>query len=153
MFGLNSGIPKSIIPHICSYQASFFSGVVQAVIFSILSSPISPELLPLDSEGCQQQKTEESLGPYLVHDFFLYYLLNYNLKISKIYEMACAAFRDDYDALHISAWLNIFRKRFFTRNYKRACIPEGPQVFGISLCNSMLWEMPGDLAGAIWSNQ
>lgn len=151
MYALNCGIPKSMIPNLCRWHSSRLKAKVAEVVEDILACPPSPELLPLDGEGLQRQATEAIIGPYPVHDFFLYYFLKYNLALSKIQAMACQAFRDEYSEAEIRQWLKDFAVRFFTRRYKSACLPDGPQVFGVSLSNPLLWEMPGDIDPSIWT--
>ena len=121
------------------------------MIFTILSlAPISPELLPPDAEGRISQQTEDLVGPYALHDFFLYYFLRYGFSPEKIYTLACRAFREDFDGETVKKWLKTFCRRFFTQQFKRNCVPDGVSVGSIGLSPRCGWVMPSDAAGRVW---
>ena len=113
-------------------------------------TPVSPELLPVDENGNISQITEDLVGPYELHDFFLYHMLRRGSCPSKIYNLAVVAFGEDYTAETIRHWLKTFIRRFFTQQFKRSCIPDGPKVCSISLSPRGDWQMPSDACGRIW---
>ena len=119
-------------------------------LYSILETPISPELLPIDKDGQNQQKTEDILGPYIVHDFFLFNFIKYAFTPEKILFLAKTAFKDDYNEEKLNEWLKIFLKRFFSQQFKRSCLPDGPKVGSISLSPRGDWKMPSDGDSEIW---
>ena len=121
-------------------------------LLDILDTPISPELLP-PSDGEIAQKTEELVGPYELHDFFLYYLRRYAFSPRKIFRLACAAFDGVYDPAAIRAWLQLFLRRFFTQQFKRSCSPDGPKVGAVSLSPRGDWVMPSDAWADAWLSQ
>ena len=123
------------------------------VLLDILDTPISPELLPPDAEGKISQQTEDIVGPYALHDFFLYYMLSYGFAPAKIYHLACRAFQKDFDADTVKKWLKSFYRRFFTQQFKRNCMPDGVKVGAISLSPRGDWRMPSDAAGRIWLDE
>ena len=151
MYGVNASIPKTLIRWLIDsiarmpeFEAS------RAVLEDILDTPISPELLPPDAEGKIAQYTEDLVGPYALHDFFLYYMVRYSFTPAKIFTLACRAFEDDFDAETIKKWLKSFYRRFFTQQFKRNCMPDGVKVGNISLCPRGDWRMPSDASGRIW---
>ncbi len=150
MYSLNSGIPKTLIKYILKYFADSQEEKIKTIIYSILDTPISPELLPLDGKGEIKQKTEDTLGPYIVHDFFLYNFLKYNFTPEKILSLSKEAFKDDYKAEDLTKWLKLFIKRFFTQQFKRSCLPDGPKIGSINLSPRGNWKMPSDSDFSIW---
>ena len=120
------------------------------VLEDIIDTPISPELLPPDEEGNILQETEEIIGPYALHDFFLYYFLRFGFRPSKIFYLANIAFKDMYDEKTIKKWLSTFFRRFFNQQFKRSCLPDGPKVGSISISPRGDWRMPSDASYAIW---
>ncbi len=147
MYGLNSGIPKTLIKYVI---ASFKSQPkIKDIIDDILNTPISPELLP-HKEGEITQQTEEIVGPYELHDFFLYHFIKYGAKPTKIQHLAQMAFGDKYDKASITKWLKIFLKRFFTQQFKRSAMPDGPKVGTINLSPRADWRMPSDAEVSAW---
>ena len=151
MYGVNASIPKTLIRWLIDsiarmpeFEAS------RAVLEDILDTPISPELLPPDAQGKIAQYTEDLVGPYALHDFFLYYMVRYSFTPAKIFTLACRAFEDDFDAETIKKWLKSFYRRFFTQQFKRNCMPDGVKVGNISLCPRGDWRMPSDASGRIW---
>ena len=115
----------------------------------ILDTPVSPELLPPE-QGQIAQRTEELVGPYELHDFFLYYMMRFGYTPSKIYRLARYTFEEDYDAETILQWLNTFYRRFFSQQFKRSCLPDGPKVGSVALSPRGDWRMPSDAAVAMW---
>ena len=119
----------------------------------ILDTPISPELLPPDAQGKISQQTEDIVGPYALHDFFLYHMLRYGFTPTKIYALACRAFADDFDGETVKKWLKTFYRRFFTQQFKRNCVPDGAAVGSVGLSPRSAWRMPSDASGRIWLDE
>jgi len=147
MYALNSGIPKTLIQYVIAYYRS--NETIAAIIDDILATPISPELLPHKDDAITQQ-TEEIVGPYELHDFFLYHFIKYGAKPSKILHLASIAFETRYDKETITKWLKLFLRRFFTQQFKRSCMPDGPKVGTISLSPRADWKMPSDADMEAW---
>jgi NAD+ synthase (glutamine-hydrolysing) len=147
MYALNSGIPKTLIKYVIEYFKSIEA--ISDIIDDILDTPISPELLPHSDDEITQE-TEEIVGPYELHDFFLYHFIKYGAKPSKILYLAGIAFDTKYDESTIKSWLKLFLKRFFTQQFKRSCMPDGPKVGTISLSPRADWKMPSDADVQIW---
>ena len=153
MYGVNAGIPKTQIRQIVGWYADTCgNAALGGILRDILDTPVSPELLPAD-DGKISQKTEDLVGPYELHDFFLYYLLRYGFTPGKIYRMACRAFRGDYDEKTIAHWLKRCCQRFFTQQYKRSCMPDGPMVGPLSLSPRSAWRMPSDSWRTAWDRE
>ncbi len=151
MYGVNASIPKTLIRWMIDTIARMPEfEESRAVLEDILDTPISPELLPPDAQGKIAQYTEDLVGPYALHDFFLYYMVRYNFTPSKIFALACRAFEDDFDAETIKKWMRSFYRRFFTQQFKRNCMPDGVKVGNISLCPRGDWRMPSDASGRVW---
>ena len=151
MYGVNASIPKTLIPSLLEYVAYYESEpLVQEVLFSILDTPISPELIPANDEGDIAQKTEDLIGPYELHDFFIYYMVGLGYAPTKIYHLAEIAFKEKYTSETLLKWLKIFYKRFFTTQFKRSCLPDGPQIGSISLSPHGDWLMPSDVTSTLW---
>ncbi len=148
MYALNSGIPKTLIRYIVSYYADNFPNLSE-VLNDILDTPISPELLPIDDDKIVQ-KSEDIIGPYELHDFFLYHFIKYGAKPSKILALGSIAFKDRYDSSTIKKWLILFLRRFFTQQFKRSCMPDGPKVGTINLSPRADWRMPSDAEFESW---
>ena len=151
MYGVNGGVPKTLVRWVTrtvSEMPEF--GASRAVLERILDTPISPELLPPDERGNIAQQTEDLVGPYALHDFFLYYAVRYGYTPRKIYEMCCIAFKDDFDQATILKWLKNFYQRFFNQQFKRNCMPDGVAVGSISLSPRGAWRMPSDAQSALW---
>ena len=154
MYGVNGSIPKTLIRWIIeaiAEQPDF--AAAKDVLMDILDTPISPELLPPDAEGKIAQKTEDLVGPYALHDFFLFYALRYGFTPTKIYTMACRAFEGDFDAETIKKWLKNFYRRFFTQQFKRNCQPDGVTVGSVTLGPRGGWQMPSDASAKIWLDE
>lgn len=152
MYGVNAGIPKTLVRYLVQYIASTQENQIAATLKDIVDTPVSPELLPADNEaetdsGLQSdiaQKTEDNVGPYELHDFFIYYFLRYGFSREKIAYMANLAFADKYTNDEITQWLNLFMRRFFTQQFKRSCLPDGPKVISVGLSPRGDWRMPSD---------
>ena len=156
MYGVNASVPKTLVRHIVSYCADEAeengNSELSKVLRDILATPVSPELLPA-KDGEISQKTEELVGPYDLHDFFLYNLLRYGFSPSKIFRLACAAFEGEFDKKTILKWLEIFTKRFFSQQFKRSCLPDGPKVGSIALSPRGDLRMPSDASSALWLDE
>ena len=148
MYAVNVSIPKTLVRYLVDYAATR-DETIAAVLRDILATPVSPELLP-PKDGEIAQKTESVVGPYELHDFFLYHLVRRGSAPERIYEIARVAFAGRYDDETIRGWLRIFMRRFFAQQYKRSCIPDGPKVGSVSLSPRADWRMPSDASGALW---
>ncbi len=154
MYGVNGSIPKTLIRWMIEAIAQLPDFVAaKDVLMDILDTPISPELLPPDAQGKIAQKTEDLVGPYALHDFFLYYALRYGFTPTKIYTLACRAFAGDFDGETIKKWLKNFYRRFFTQQFKRNCQPDGVKVGSVGLGPRGDWQMPSDAAARIWLDE
>ena len=147
MYGVNAGVPKTLVRYLVRYAAeNIFGERLRDILMDVIDTPVSPELLPTDDEGNIAQITEDKVGPYELHDFFLYYFLRYGFTREKIAFMASMAFDGVYSEEVIEHWLNVFMRRFFTQQFKRSCLPDGPKVVGVSLSPRGDWRMPSDVA-------
>ena len=145
MYSVNAGIPKTLVQYMVRYAAENLYGEdLRQVLLDIVDTPVSPELLPTDEHGDIAQKTEDKVGPYILHDFFLYYFLRFGFTREKIQYMAEQAFEDRFDAATIDKWLTTFMRRFCTQQFKRTCMPDGPKVVCVSLSPRGDWRMPSD---------
>lgn len=149
MYAVNSSVPKTLVRHLVAYAAQNSGDALRAVLLDILDTPVSPELLPPEGDAIVQQ-TEGIVGPYELHDFFLYYLLRFGFSPKKIFRLAVHAFAQDYSAAEIKDWLVVFLKRFFTQQFKRSCMPDGVSVGSISLSPRAGFPMPSDASYALW---
>jgi len=151
MYGVNGGVPKTLVQHLIRYLAMLpvFSPQRDTLI-DVVETPISPELTPADAQGNIAQKTEDLVGPYELHDFFLYYHLRFGFRPAKIFMLAQHAFYGKYDDETIKHWLQTFCRRFFNQQFKRSCLPDGPKVGSVSLSPRGDWRMPSDAASALW---
>ena len=151
MYGVNAGIPKTLIQYLIRYTALLPKFSAQRdTLLDIIATPISPELTPADEAGNIKQKTEDLVGPYELHDFFLYYFIRFGFRPSKIFFLARQAFGSQYDHETIKKWLTTFCRRFFSQQFKRSCLPDGPKVGSISLSPRGDWRMPSDASAALW---
>ena len=150
MYGVNAGVPKTLVRHLVENEAEHLPENVARILRDILDTPVSPELLPPDKEGNIQQKTEEELGPYEVHDFFLYHFLRFGTLPKKLLFMARRAFADTYTDEQLTRWLKLFLRRFFANQFKRSCLPDGPKVGSVSLSPRGDWRMPSDADCTDW---
>lgn len=152
MYGVNSGVPKTLIKYLVEYEAERIgSEKLKAVLLDIVATPVSPELLP-PMEGEIAQKTEQAVGPYVLHDFFLYNMVRFGFSPSKIYYLAKIAFCGDFNDKEIISWMKMFYRRFFTQQFKRSCVPDGPKAVDISLSPND-WRMPSDACGKVWLDE
>ena len=154
MYGVNGSIPKTLIQYLVRFVAD--SGIDQQshdTLYDILDTPISPELIPADETGNIKQKTEDLVGPYELHDFFLYYFLRFGFGPQKIFMLAQRAFADTYDDVTIKKWLRTFVWRFFTQQFKRSCLPDGPKVGSVTLSPRGDWRMPSDAVANVWLDE
>lgn len=147
MYGVNAGIPKTLIQYLVSYVAG---EMATETLLDIVDTPISPELIPADEQGNIKQKTEDLVGPYELHDFFIYYFLRMGFRPAKIFLLAQKAFEGAYDDAVIKHWLQTFCRRFFNQQFKRSCLPDGPKVGSVSLSPRGDWRMPSDAASGLW---
>ena len=154
MYGVNASIPKTLIRWMIEAisEAPAFAAS-REVLLDVLDTPISPELLPPDEKGNISQHTEDLVGPYALHDFFLYYLLRFGFSPAKIYTLACRAFAEDFDPQTIKKWMKTFYRRFFTQQFKRSCMPDGVKVGSVCLSPRGDWRMPSDANGRIWLDE
>lgn len=150
MYAVNSGIPKTLIRHIVNYVAENSEAELKNVLLDILDTPVSPELLPADEKGEIAQKTEDLVGPYELHDFFIYNTVRYGFSPKKIFRLANIAFDGKYDKITIKKWLTVFAKRFITQQFKRSCLPDGVKVGSVGLSPRGDWLMPSDASYKIW---
>ena len=149
MYSVNSSIPKTLVKYLVKYIADT-DKKNKKVLYDILSTPISPELLPADEEGNIKQITEDKIGPYILHDFYLYHFFRYGASPKKIYMLAVNTFENEYSKEEILKWLKVFIKRFFTQQFKRSCMPDGVKVGSISLSPRGDLRMPSDASYNIW---
>ena len=151
MYGVNGGVPKTLVQYLIRYLAQLPAFAMQrSTLLDVVDTPISPELTPADSEGNIQQKTEDLVGPYELHDFFLYYMMRFGFSPKKIFVLARHAFKNRYDDEVITKWLQTFFRRFFNQQFKRSCLPDGPKVGSVSLSPRGDWRMPSDASNALW---
>jgi NAD+ synthase (glutamine-hydrolysing) len=152
MYNPNSSIPKTLVKFLVAWAArNEFDGEVRRTLLDVVDTEISPELLPLSGDGKAQQATENSIGPYELHDFFLYHFLRYGAPPEKILFLAGhAQFDQPYHAAELRRWLQVFIKRFFANQFKRSCLPDGPKVGTISLSPRGDWRMPSDATAELW---
>ena len=150
MYAVNASVPKTMVRHLVSYETQLVPNEIAYIINDILATPVSPELLPPDKNGEISQVTEDVVGPYELHDFFLYYFVRYGFSPEKIFYMAVKTFEGDYDRYTIKKWMQKFFIRFFTQQFKRSCMPDGPKVGSVSLSPRGDFKMPSDLQVRLW---
>ena len=151
MYGVSAGVPKTLVRALIEWAARKTSNeIISQVLADVVSTPISPELTPADDKGNIKQKTEDLVGPYELHDFFIYYTLQHGFSPSKVYFLARHAFKGVYSDATIKQWLRTFYQRFFNNQFKRSCMPDGPKVCSVSLSPRGSWRMPSDAASAAW---
>ncbi|MBR3164922.1 MAG: NAD(+) synthase, partial [Lachnospiraceae bacterium] len=153
MYDVNGDVPKTLMRHLVRYYADTCGDEnLKATLYDVLDTPVSPELLPPE-EGVIAQKTEDLVGPYELHDFFLFYMLRFGFPPAKIYRMAVTAFDGEYDAATIKKWLYTFFRRFFSQQYKRSCLPDGPKVGSVGVSPRGALAMPSDACARLWLKQ
>ena len=150
MYAVNASIPKTLIACLVKFVAGTMDADTSATLHDVVDTPISPELVPADEDGNIQQKTEDLVGPYELHDFFLYYFMRHGFRPMKIFLLAQKAFKGQYDDDVIKHWLKTFFRRFFSQQFKRSCLPDGPKVGSISLSPRGDWRMPSDSSSELW---
>ncbi len=150
MYGINASVPKTMVRYLVKHAADTTEEKeLKAILYDVLDTPVSPELLP-PKEGAIAQKTEDLVGPYELHDFFLFYFLRFGYAPSKIFKLAERAFADEYDSVTILKWLETFCRRFFSQQFKRSCLPDGPKIGSVALSPRGDWRMPSDACVAAW---
>jgi NAD+ synthase (glutamine-hydrolysing) len=151
MYGVNASVPKTLVRYLIAWCADAeFSGRASKVLHDVCDTPVSPELLPPDDDGDISQRTEEHVGPYELHDFFLFHVVRNQFAPRKILDHACRVFSEDYTQAEILKWLQLFYQRFFAQQFKRSCLPDGPKVGTVSLSPRGDWRMPSDASAALW---
>ncbi len=148
MYGVNASVPKTLVRYLVEYVAGISEKKTADILYDVLDTPVSPELLPPDENGKIAQKTEENIGPYELHDFFLYHFVRFGFSKEKLQLLAEKAFNRKYESEEISKWLGVFLKRFFISQFKRSCIPDSPKVGSVSLSPRGDWRMPSDASFA-----
>ncbi len=154
MYGVNSSVPKTLVRALVAHEAERYTDNValHTALNDILNTPVSPELLPPEN-GDIAQKTEQIVGNYELHDFFLYYMLRYGSRPARVYRLACAAFAGVFSPEEIKKWLCVFLRRFFSQQFKRNCLPDGPKVGSVSISPRGDWQMPSDAMATLWLNE
>ena len=152
MYNPNGGVPKTLVKHLIAFTAEAEVGndIAAMALRRVLDTPISPELLPPDESGQISQKTEEQIGRYDAHDFYLYHFFRFGFAPAKLHFMAARAFRGEYTPAQLKEWLVVFLRRFFAQQFKRSCLPDGPRVGSVSLSPRDGWRMPSDAAASLW---
>ena len=154
MYGVNGGVPKTMLRHIVKHSASLAETAGEKslanALYDVLDTPVSPELLPADGNGDIAQKTEDLVGPYELHDFYIFHYLRYGFSPEKLYRIAKYALGDRYSEELLLKWLNTFLRRFFSQQFKRSCLPDGPKIGSVGLSPRGDWQMPSDASAAIW---
>lgn len=150
MYGVNSSVPKTLVRCVVAYEMSRADECLAEILADILDTPVSPELLPVDENGNMSQKTEDLVGPYELHDFYLYYTVRFGFAPRKIYRLAKYAFGGIYSDETVKHWLKVFIRRFFSQQFKRSCMPDGPKIGSVTLSPRGDWRMPSDASSALW---
>jgi NAD+ synthase (glutamine-hydrolysing) len=151
MYGVSAGVPKTLVRALVKWAGEQCANEnIKRALLDVVETPISPELTPADADGNIAQKTEDLVGPYELHDFFIYYTLQHGFSPKKIYFLAQYAFEGEYSDSEIKKWLQNFYRRFFNSQFKRSCLPDGPKVCSVSLSPRGSWRMPSDASSAIW---
>ena len=161
MYGVNASIPKTLIKYLVEFVAKTVDETSASTLYDIIATPISPELIPADEQGNIKQKTEDLVGPYELHDFFLFCFLRFGFSPRKILMLAQSAFNGrnkpagvgTYSEQVISHWLTVFCRRFFAQQFKRSCLPDGPKVGSVSLSPRGDWRMPSDAMPSLWLDE
>ena len=151
MYGVNGSVPKTLVRHLVRHEADRTDNwALRDILYDILDTPVSPELLPPSADGRIAQRTEDLVGPYELHDFYLYYMVRWGFEPAKIEFLANQAFAGVYDADTIRHWLTVFYRRFFIQQFKRSCLPDGPKVGTVALSPRGDWQMPSDAVWDLW---
>ena len=150
MYAVNVSVPKTLVRYLVDYVASLYHGQkLETILKDVLDTPVSPELLPQENDKIVQ-KTEDIVGPYELHDFFIYHMVRFGDEPRKLFRKTKLAFKDKYNDETIKKWLQTFFRRFFNQQFKRSCLPDGPKVGSVSLSPRGDWRMPSDAAAALW---
>jgi NAD+ synthase (glutamine-hydrolysing) len=150
MYAVNASVPKTLVRHLVRYYADTCGEeTLRETLLDVLDTPVSPELLPPE-DGQISQKTEDLVGPYELHDFFLYHMFRFGFSPAKIYRLAKAAFAGTYDDAFIRRWLGVFYRRYFAQQFKRSCLPDGPKVGSVAVSPRGDLRMPSDASAALW---
>ena len=153
MYAVNVSVPKTLVRYLVDYVSSLYQGqVLETILQDVLDTPVSPELLPQEDDKIVQ-KTEDIVGPYELHDFFIYHMVRFGDEPCKLYKKTKLAFKDKYDKETIKKWLRLFYWRFFSQQFKRSCIPDGPKVGSVALSPRGDWRMPSDANVQIWLDE
>lgn len=151
MYGVNASVPKTLVRYLVRWFAINEANVdARTCLLDIIDTPISPELIPADENDNITQKTEDLVGPYELHDFFLYNTLRYGFSPAKVYMLANTAFKNCFNSDTIKRWMKVFYRRFFNQQFKRSCLPDGPKVGSVCLSPRGDWRMPSDASSALW---
>ena len=153
MYSVNASVPKTLVRHLVSYVAEKSESALKEVLLSVAGTEISPELLPPSANGEIQQRTEDLVGPYELHDFYLYHIIRRACSPSSVYALAKYVFRGKYDDATLLKWLKNFYKRFFAQQFKRSCMPDGVKVGSVTLSPRTDWRMPSDAASTLWTSE
>jgi NAD+ synthase (glutamine-hydrolysing) len=154
MYALNAGIPKTLVRHLIQWAAhTQIEPTARPTLLDIIDTPVSPELLPTDPAGQMTQFTEQTVGPYELHDFYLYYTLRHGFTPAKIHHLATLAFRQTYTPQTLLHWQETFYRRFFSNQFKRSCMPDGPKVGSVNLSPRGDWRMPSDASASLWLSE
>lgn len=152
MYGVNAGVPKTLVRHLVDYEANRLTQPAASILRDILDTPVSPELLPPDANGNIRQKTEDTLGPYAVHDFYLYHFVRNGFRSARLLFMAERAFAGQYAPTQLQNWLQVFLRRFFNSQFKRSCTPDAPKIGSVGLSPRGDWEMPSDMVSDLFAS-
>jgi NAD+ synthase (glutamine-hydrolysing) len=153
MYAVNASVPKTLVRHLVRYYADTCGEeTLRSTLLDVLDTPVSPELLPPE-DGKISQKTEDLVGPYELHDFFLYYMFRFGFAPAKIYRLAKAAFAGTYEDAFILKWLKVFYKRYFAQQFKRSCLPDGPKVGSVAVSPRGDLRMPSDASATVWMRE
>ncbi len=152
MYGVNAGVPKTLVRHLVGHFANQSKGKLKSILLDVLDTPVSPELLPVEN-GKQNQQTEDIVGPYVLHDFYLYYFVRKGYSPNKLFYLASKTFKGDFSEQTIKKWLKIFFNRFFTQQFKRSCLPDGVKIGTVGFSPRGDWHMPSDAFNALWKEQ
>jgi len=153
MYGVNASVPKTLVRHLVAYIAMISEPSLNKVLLDVVDTPVSPELLPAKGDGTISQVTEDLVGPYELHDFFLYQVVRFGYSPAKVYRLAKYAFADIYEPDFILGWLKTFYRRFFSQQFKRSCLPDGPKIGSVSLSPRGDWRMSSDSSVALWQQE
>lgn len=153
MYAVNASIPKTLVRWLVDYEARNSEIQLRTILYDILDTPVSPELLPPDKDGTIEQKTEDLVGPYELHDFFLYYMFRFGFSPAKIYRLATLSFSMDYERSEILNWMKVFYRRFFLQQFKRSCMPDAPKVGTVTLSPRGDFRMPSDAVYNLWLHE